>query len=176
MSVSSVGDLAAPVTAAKADWLVATHWIGFTPSSDGPGALPQCQATVAAQAANGYVLEYITQKFGMPNAGHETDPQYLTERAAHAEFAGRLVAVHRLRPTARPLRAVLGDADFEALYVGRGWEAPALVGRVSHCRELQDPNKATRSRCVRAGGNATSVRTPFSNSSTTKRRRASRDL
>jgi 5-methylcytosine-specific restriction protein A len=115
MSISRVADLPAPVTAAKADWLVASHWIGFTPSSGGPGAVPQCQATIAAQAANGYVLEYITSMFGTPNPGYEARPQYLAERAAHAEVAGRFVAVHRLRPTARPLRAILGDADFENL-------------------------------------------------------------
>jgi 5-methylcytosine-specific restriction protein A len=115
MPVFRIADLPAPVTAAKADWLVASHWIGFTPASDAPQAMPQCQATVSRQFGSGYVLEYITRSFGSPNAGFEADAGYLTERAAHAEVAGRLVAVHRLRPTARPLRAIVGDADFERM-------------------------------------------------------------
>ncbi len=113
MPISRIADLPAPVTAAKADWLVASHWIGFTPSSDAPHADSQCQATISAQFANGYVLEYITRNFGLPNTGFETDPAYLEERIAHDAVAGRLVAVHRLRSTARSLRAIVGDDDFE---------------------------------------------------------------
>jgi 5-methylcytosine-specific restriction protein A len=113
MSVSRIAHLPAPVTAAKADWLVASHWIGFTPASDAPGADGRCQAVIAKQFGNGYVLEYITRAIETPNPGFEADPEYLSQRAAHAEVAGRLVAIHRLRPTARPLRAILGDADFE---------------------------------------------------------------
>ena len=113
MPTLCIADLPDPVTAAKADWLVASHWIGFTPASNDPGAMAQCQSTIAAQVAGGYVLEYITHTFGTPNAGFETSPDYLSERQTHDEVAGRLVAVHRLRPTARPLRAILGDDDFE---------------------------------------------------------------
>jgi 5-methylcytosine-specific restriction protein A len=115
MTISRISDLPALVTAAKADWLVASHWIGFTPASDATEAPSRCQATIAAQFGGGYVVEYITRNFGTPNAGFEADPSYLAERAEHAEVAGRLVAVHRLRPTARPLRAILGDADFERM-------------------------------------------------------------
>jgi 5-methylcytosine-specific restriction protein A len=115
MPVSRVADLPDPVTASKADWLVASHWIGFTPSSDAPGSMSQCQATIVAQVAGGYVLEYITQNFGTPNAGYESSPDYLSDRQMHGEVAGRLVAVHRLRPTARSLRAILGDAEFDSM-------------------------------------------------------------
>jgi 5-methylcytosine-specific restriction protein A len=113
--ISRISELPAVVTAAKADWSVATHWIGFTPTSDAPGSMSQCQATINKQAGRGYVLEYITQNFGTPNPGYETRPDYLADRDAHAEVAGRLVAVHRLRPTARLLRTILGDAEFERI-------------------------------------------------------------
>src|SRR5271165_1954646 len=112
MAVSRIADLPFPVTAAKADWLVASHWIGFTPASDASDAPARCQATIAGQFGGGYVVEYITRNFGTPNAGFEDDPGYLSEREAHATLAGRLVAVHRLRPTARPLRTLLGETDF----------------------------------------------------------------
>ena len=115
MPVSRIADLSAPVNAAKADWLVASHWIGFTPTSDAADAVPRCQSTIASQFAGGYVIEYITRNFGTPNSGFEADPGYLAERAAHAAVAGKLVAVHRLRPTARPLRAILGDSDFDRM-------------------------------------------------------------
>lgn len=113
MSGSSITDLPFPVTAAKADWLVTSHWIGFTPASGAAGTDGRCQAVVARQFGSGYVLEYITRTMEAPNSGFEADPEYLSQRSAHADIAGRLVAVHRLRPTARPLRAILGDADFE---------------------------------------------------------------
>lgn len=115
MPISRIADLPAPVTAAKADWLLADHWIGFTPLSDGPDAVPKCQNTITQQAANGYVIEYITAAFGKPNPGFETRPQYHLEREAHAKIAGRLVAVHRLKPTARSLRTIIGDAEFDDL-------------------------------------------------------------
>jgi 5-methylcytosine-specific restriction protein A len=113
MPASRIADLPFPVTAAKADWLVASHWIGFTPLSDAPDAEIRCQNTVAAQFGGGYVLEYITRNFGTPNAGFETDPSYLSERTAHADVAGKLVAVHRLLSTVRPLKTIVGQADFE---------------------------------------------------------------
>lgn len=55
-----IHDLPNPVTAAKADWLVADHWVGFTPSEGSTAARAQCQSTIAKQFGNGYVLEYIT--------------------------------------------------------------------------------------------------------------------
>jgi 5-methylcytosine-specific restriction protein A len=108
-----ISDLPAPVTAAKADWLVASTWIGFTPASDDPGAPGKCAATINRQFNSGYVLEYITRNFGQPNPGFERDPAYLKERSDHASVAGRLVAVHRLRPSSRPLRDIMGSAEFE---------------------------------------------------------------
>jgi hypothetical protein len=57
MSVSSISNLPFPVTAAKADWLVTSHWIGFTPASEAAGADGRCQAVVARQFGSGYVLE-----------------------------------------------------------------------------------------------------------------------
>jgi 5-methylcytosine-specific restriction protein A len=112
---NSIADLPAPVTAAKADWLVASHWIGFTPAGDGPDAPGRCQATISSQAGNGYVIEYITLNFGTPKPAYLADPRYLAERAEHAAVAGRLVAVHRLRSSSLPLKSILGDADYERM-------------------------------------------------------------
>jgi 5-methylcytosine-specific restriction protein A len=103
MPVSRIAELPAPVTAAKADWLVASSWIGFTPPSEASDAAAQCSATINRQFGTGYVLEYITRNFGKPNPGFASGS------------AGRLVAVHRLRASARPWRAILGDADFERM-------------------------------------------------------------
>ncbi|WP_149537218.1 HNH endonuclease [Siccirubricoccus phaeus] len=115
MAVFRIADLPAPVTAAKADWLVASDWIGFTPVGDSPDAAGRCQATIAAQAGNGYVIEYITRDFGTPKAGYLTDPAYLEERAAHAAVAGRLVAIHRLRASSLPLRTIIGEDDYNRI-------------------------------------------------------------
>jgi 5-methylcytosine-specific restriction protein A len=113
MAFSRIADLPYPVMAAKADWLVASSWIGFTPSSDASDAAARCQSTINRQIKNGFVIEYITRDFGKPNPGHESDPKYLAEKKAHSVSAGRLVAVHRLRPTARSLRAIVGAQDYE---------------------------------------------------------------
>lgn len=110
-----IGDLPAPVTAAKADWLLGTHWLGFTPTDGSGAARERCRATINSQMHGGYVIEYATRKFGDPNPGFESDPRYLAEKAAHREVAGKFLAVHRLRPSSRRLRAILGDQEFEQL-------------------------------------------------------------
>lgn len=115
MHVSKVSDLPHPVAAAKAHWLVASHWTGFTPVSGAPAAASRCQATIERQLAGGYLLEYITRDFGDPNPGHEADPAFLEEKRKHAEAAGRLVAVHRLLSTAHALRTIVGEAEFERI-------------------------------------------------------------
>lgn len=103
------------MTASKADWLAGTTWLGFTPTGDGQNAHAQCQSTIRRQFGDGYVIEYITANFGQPNAGFESDPGYLQELADHEARAGRLVAVHKLRATARSLRTILGDEEFNRL-------------------------------------------------------------
>lgn len=108
-----IRDLPAPVTASKADWLVGTTWIGFTPSAPGLTARNKCQSTIQRQFGQGYVIEYITEQFNDPNPGFESDPAYLEEREAHRTLAGRLVAVHKLRTTARSLETILGADQFK---------------------------------------------------------------
>jgi hypothetical protein len=93
---------------------------------------------------DGYVIEYITHSIDHPNGGFESDPEYLDVANEHPKLAGRLIAVHRLRPTMRPLREVLGDKEFEHLqdmWAQEG-KAPSLVGHVSHHRELRNPGEA----------------------------------
>jgi 5-methylcytosine-specific restriction protein A len=107
-----IADLPAPVTAAKADWLAGTRWLGFTPTDGSGHARERCRAAIQSQAKDGYVLEYVTLKFGDPNPGFETSERYLAERAAHRDLAGRLIAVHRLRPSSRPLIEILGEDEF----------------------------------------------------------------
>jgi 5-methylcytosine-specific restriction protein A len=110
-----IHDLPAPVTAAKADWLPGTHWLGFTPTDGSGTARERCRATINSQMRGGYVIEYVTRKFDDPNPGFESDPRYLAEKAAHREVAGKFLAVHRLRPSSRPLLAILGNEEFEQL-------------------------------------------------------------
>jgi 5-methylcytosine-specific restriction protein A len=115
MAIRRIADLPDPVAAAKADWLVASSWIGFTPASDASDAFARCQSTINSQINNGFVIEYITLRFGNPNPGYEANAEYLAEKEQHSLVAGRLVAVHRLRPSARSLRSILGDKDYERM-------------------------------------------------------------
>jgi 5-methylcytosine-specific restriction enzyme A len=110
-----IRDLPAPVTASKADWQSATNWIGFTPNEDSLSARNQCQSTIQKQFAQGYVIEYITKTLSEPNPGFEHHPDYLREREQHKKTAGQLIAVHRLRTTARRLEEVLGAEQFARL-------------------------------------------------------------
>lgn len=110
-----IKELVQPVTAAKADWLAGTDWLGFTPADASGSARERCRAAINAQVNGGYVIEYITQKFGDPNAGYETSSRYISEREAHSRVAGRLIAVHRLRPSSRPLIEILGEEKFNNL-------------------------------------------------------------
>jgi 5-methylcytosine-specific restriction protein A len=108
-----IADLPQPVTAAKSDWVAGTNWLGFTPNDSSPLARERCRAVITRQMANGYVLEYITSTFGEPNPGFEE--RIAEERANHRLVAGKLIAVHRLRPSSRPLKEILGEAEYDAL-------------------------------------------------------------
>ena len=110
-----IRDLPDPVTASKADWLPGTTWLGFTPQGQGSNASAQCASTVQNQFGHGYVLERITQSFGEPNEGFRDDPLVARDREAHGELKDRLVAVHRLRHSMRPLREIIGDEEFERI-------------------------------------------------------------
>lgn len=110
-----IKDLPAPVTASKADWLAGDTWLGFTPTDGDLTARNNCQNTIQRQYGHGYVLEYITEQFSEPNPGFENDSAYIEEREAHRKLAGRLVAVHKLRVTARPLEDILGAEAFQRL-------------------------------------------------------------
>jgi len=114
-AIRKISDLPLPVQAAKADWLVASHWLGFTPAGNSRNARAQCTSAIARQSAGGFVIEYITALFGEPNQGFENDPEYIEERAAHKDVAGRLIAVHRLRPSSRPAIEILGHEEFNHL-------------------------------------------------------------
>ena len=110
-----ISDLPSPLTAAKADWLPSTSWLGFTPTGKGSGAAAKCQATVMRQIAGGFVLERITDSFGEPNPGFDHSERVAKERAAHAKVADSLVAVHRLHLSSRPLVEIVGEDEFEEL-------------------------------------------------------------
>ncbi len=110
-----IRELPAPVTASKADWLAGTTWLGFTPTEGDLTARNKCQSTIQRQFGSGYVIEYITEQFSEPNPGFENDPAYLAERETHRALAGRLIAVHKLRTTARSLETILGAEEFKRL-------------------------------------------------------------
>ena len=115
MPPSRVSELHHPVNALKADWLVASSWIGFTPQGKGADAVARCQSAINEQMRSGYIVEYITKHIDTPNKGFENDPEHLKERELHAENAGRLIAVHRLRHSPRPLREIIKDGPYERL-------------------------------------------------------------
>ncbi|MCY1320388.1 hypothetical protein D9M68_316730 [compost metagenome] len=110
-----IRDLALPVTATKADWLPGTTWLGFTPTGTGGDAEAKCESTVNRQIAGGLVLERVAQKMEDPRPGHENDPVVLRDRETHQRLADRLVAIHELRPSSRPLADIIGKAEFEHL-------------------------------------------------------------
>ncbi|MEZ5921467.1 MAG: HNH endonuclease [Parvularculaceae bacterium] len=110
-----IRDLPSPVTAAKADWLPSTTWLGFTPTGKRPDASAKCQSTVVSQIRSGYVLERITDHFGKPNAAFAQTERVAREQERHAEFADSLVAVHRLHFSFRPLPEIIGSNEFEEL-------------------------------------------------------------
>src|SRR5829696_8679251 len=103
------------MTAAKSDWLRAEKWLGFSPADNSLTARERCRAVVNRQANNGYILEYITSRYGEPNLGFESDPLYLADKSSHAPLAGRLVGVHRIRASARPLWEFIGTDRYEHL-------------------------------------------------------------
>lgn len=121
-----VADLPLPITASKADWLVATTWLGFTPHSDDTLSRNNCSKTIQRQFGQGYVIEYIAEQFNRPNPGFENEPDYLADREAHDSIAGRLIAVHRLRYSARSLETIIGQEEYERLQLmwaqdGKAW-------------------------------------------------------
>ena len=162
-----VADLPDPVTAAKSDWLLATEWIGFTPTGKSYDAASMCQATIHRQFGTGFVLEYIAENIDKPNPGFEDDPQLVVERKRHAENKGRLVAVHRLRPSSRPLVEIIGVEGYERTQnlwargvdrnrwsvafpivesfdiVGRPYANP-IFGRAAYLRLFQHPSSTLR--------------------------------
>ncbi|MEL0154135.1 HNH endonuclease [Sphingopyxis sp.] len=110
-----IADLPQPVSAAKADWIAASTWLGFTPTGGASDARAKCQSTIQRQMAGGYVLEYITETAEKPNSGFERDPRYLEEQAVHQENRGRFLAVHKLRHSSRPLLQIVGEDEFSRL-------------------------------------------------------------
>jgi len=111
-----ISDLPQPVTAAKSHWAAGGPSLEFTPRDASINARAICETAVVRQARDGYVLDYVTRSIESPNAGFESDPEYLRDLEQHASLAGRLIAVHRLRPShGRPLREIVGNAAFERL-------------------------------------------------------------
>ncbi len=105
-------ELPASITASKADWLAGTTWLGFSPTHGSLQSRNQCQSTIQRQYAGDYVIEYIAEQFSKPNPGFEANPEYLAERDAHEDLAGRFIAVHKLRTTARDLETIIGLNSF----------------------------------------------------------------
>ncbi len=113
--MKTIKDLPFPITAMKADWMPADSWIGFTPTGKGLNAAAQCQSTINKQAKNGYIIEYITQSIQEPNEGYENEPSYLETLKEHPQVAGRLIAIHKIRASSRPLEEILGNEAYEKM-------------------------------------------------------------
>lgn len=110
-----IGDLKKPVTAAKSNWTPTGTWMGFTPEDGDLKSRNTCQSTIQRQFGSGYVLEYITASYGAPNKGFETHPNYLAHKEEHAKVSGKLLAIHRLYTTSKPLEKIIPAEEFEAL-------------------------------------------------------------
>lgn len=67
------------------------------------------------QAHDSYVVEYISRTIEKPNLGYEQSPEYLEELERREGLGGKFIAIHRLRPSARPPREIIGDTNFERL-------------------------------------------------------------
>ena len=113
--MAKVRDLPAPVTCSKADWLPGTTYLGFTPQGKGPNARGQCEATIVRQFGSGFVLERVTKSFERPNAGYENDQRVAEDRQRHTELADRLIAIHQLRHSSRPLHEIVGEEEYNYL-------------------------------------------------------------
>jgi 5-methylcytosine-specific restriction protein A len=110
-----IGDLKKAVTAAKSNWTPTGSWMGFTPENGDLYSRNSCQSTIQRQFGDGYVLEYITGQYGEPNKGFEDHPRYLEHKAQHGEVAGKLLAIHRLYTTSKPLEKMIPADEFETL-------------------------------------------------------------
>jgi 5-methylcytosine-specific restriction protein A len=90
--------------------------VDFTPADGSTNARAACTSAVNRQARNGYILDYVTRAIDKPNPGFEDSLEYRHDQEQHDPVAGRLIAVHRLRPgTGRSQREIIGDAAFERL-------------------------------------------------------------
>lgn len=89
--------------------------MGFTPGGDNPESIRRTETTVLEQMNGGYILEYITESYGVPNPGFENSETYLSEKAAHEKIAGCLTAIHRLEPTGRRLKNFVSKEEFEKI-------------------------------------------------------------
>ena len=113
-----ISDLSAPVTAAKAHWAAGEGALSFTPTDLSTNAMARCASAMVRQARNGYILDYVTRQIETPNEGYEDDLEYLRALQDYEPIAGKLIAVHRLRPgpgNGRSLRQIMGDAEYEKL-------------------------------------------------------------
>ena len=110
-----IKDLHEPIVASKADWLPGDDWLGFTPQAKGSHAAAKCQSTIQRQSAKGYVLEYVTEGMEKPNSGFESNEKFLSDKKNHEIYKGRLIAVHKLKFTSRPLSQIIGKDENDEL-------------------------------------------------------------
>ena len=74
------------------------------------------RSSVAKQAGGGLIVEYISKTVQeKPNPGFENDPDYLAMLQRREKVAGQLIAVHRIRSSARPLSDIIGKVAYEKL-------------------------------------------------------------
>lgn len=110
-----IRDLSLPVVAVKSNWVPATRSFDFTPKDASTNARAAVQSTVVDQSRRAYVIEYIVHNIEKPNPGFEMDPEYLKEVDTHSGLAGKLIAVHRLRASARSQKEIIGENAYERL-------------------------------------------------------------
>lgn len=125
-----IGDLPRPIVAAKSNWDVADVSLDFTPRSASLQSREALRSSVARQAQGGLIIEYISKSLQEdPNPGFESDPDYLAMLKRREKITGKLIAVHRIRASARPLSDVIGKDTYEKLQ--NAWDKSGLRNRWS---------------------------------------------
>lgn len=153
------------VTTARAEWILATTWMGFTPGADNLTSRNKCEQTILRQLNGGYILEYATKTFSKPNPGFDSDPAYLALKRAHEDYKGHLTAVHKLGSSARQLAEFFDKTDYRNFQAMWGqpskkhrWsvafpvvESYDIIGHPDAKRVLGETEYKSLFQCTRAG-------------------------
>lgn len=110
----------------KADWNLATSYLGFTPHNDSDSARQRLLGTIGRQLGNGLVVEIVPKTLEKPRDG---SPHTAEELSQQKQLGGRLVAVHQILPRGFHVREVMPIEEYEETQ--RRWADPQKPWRWS---------------------------------------------